>query len=263
MSRISLGITLSMVALVIAIGGIAGYFMPVSGIWSVTDRAYMVLHFFDGRMRVFWITSDRDRFLVRRSLVAGPDLWVEMQPGGRGPSPRRARADAQAPSGWDRPFTARGSQMADQDSPAADEDGWLDRLGPSAVATSFQAAAGARSDRPRTLRPGIAPPSNGDQFPIRIGARNAVPPFGGQWRKGAVIPQPFSAKIEVSYVRMPVWLPVVVLLLQPIRAIVFGPWLRRRRERLNLCLACGYERIGLTEPRCPECGTPHADEVRR
>jgi hypothetical protein len=92
--------------------------------------------------------------------------------------------------------------------------------------------------------------------------------FGGQWR--GRIPLTAANRLggapgvaagiptaEFSFIRMPAWLPVVLLLVQPIRAIIFGPWLWRRRERNHLCLACGYERIGLTEPRCPECGTPH------
>ncbi len=31
---------------------------------------------------------------------------------------------------------------------------------------------------------------------------------------------------------------------------------RRKRKKLGLCLKCGYNLEGLTEPRCPECNTP-------
>ncbi len=31
---------------------------------------------------------------------------------------------------------------------------------------------------------------------------------------------------------------------------------RRKRKKLGLCVKCGYNLKGLTEPRCPECNTP-------
>jgi len=192
MSRISLGITLSIVAIALAVAGMVSFFMPVSGVWAVTDRASMVLHFFDGRVRVFWITSPRERITVIDRSDRGPNLWVHR--------------------------TSRRSGFHEG---------------------------------------GLAAMAERHLFSIRIGARNAVPAFGGQWRSGAVIPRRFAGTIEVSFVRMPFWLPVILLLVQPIQAIVFGPWRRRWRQNRNLCLTCGYERIGLTEPRCPECGTPH------
>jgi len=41
-------------------------------------------------------------------------------------------------------------------------------------------------------------------------------------------------------------------------AITFGTLLKRiMRSRLpGACVQCGYNLRGLTEPRCPECGTP-------
>lgn len=197
---------LAVFAISLAVAGGASLFVPLTGVWAVSGHAAMVFSFFDGRARVFWITSEQLRIEVngiqdgkglRVTPVAGPeDDWSDVV---RQPSPGRG---------------GRGGQQ------------------------------------------------------ISLAPRGAVPAFGGQWRgrlplvptlamggaHGVAASGPVA---ELSYVRMPVWLPTVLLLLQPIRAIIFGPWLWRRRERRNLCLACGYERMGLTEPRCPECGTPH------
>ena len=41
----------------------------------------------------------------------------------------------------------------------------------------------------------------------------------------------------------------------PTIVFIRGPLRRRRRHRKGLCVTCGYNLTGLTEPRCPECGT--------
>ncbi len=41
----------------------------------------------------------------------------------------------------------------------------------------------------------------------------------------------------------------------------FGPYRRRKRKKLGLCVKCGYNLKGLTEQRCPECGTSFAGEL--
>ncbi|MEK7710459.1 MAG: hypothetical protein AAB341_01060 [Planctomycetota bacterium] len=90
---------------------------------------------------------------------------------------------------------------------------------------------------------------------ISIGGFRQVPSFGGSWRSpfGAAMFQPSPGR--VSYVRLPVWLPCLLLLYRPCWAIVHGVRERFRR-RNNLCLKCGYHLKGLIEPRCPECGSP-------
>ncbi len=50
------------------------------------------------------------------------------------------------------------------------------------------------------------------------------------------------------------WALFPLLMILPIIAYIRGPMRRRRRRRLGLCIACGYSLVGLTEPRCPECG---------
>jgi hypothetical protein len=39
-------------------------------------------------------------------------------------------------------------------------------------------------------------------------------------------------------------------------SLLLGVFVVPRRIRPGHCPACGYELRGLTEPRCPECGTP-------
>ena len=73
-------------------------------------------------------------------------------------------------------------------------------------------------------------------------------------------PSPMSMA-SLTIVAIPTW-PILLLL-----AIAPALWLRRfrrlrRRERLGLCLRCGYD-LRATPERCPECGTAVADLRRR
>lgn len=50
--------------------------------------------------------------------------------------------------------------------------------------------------------------------------------------------------------------PIIVLsLLLPLRAVLLKCRRRFRRKR-HQCTGCGYDLTGLSEPRCPECGSP-------
>lgn len=54
---------------------------------------------------------------------------------------------------------------------------------------------------------------------------------------------------------IPLWIPTLLFSLVAWRS--FLPiWNRRKRRKLGLCFNCGYNLRALTEPRCPECGTP-------
>ena len=53
---------------------------------------------------------------------------------------------------------------------------------------------------------------------------------------------------------MPPWVPVVLFATYPTIAFIRGPVRRWRRRKRGLCIHCGYNLTGLTEPRCPECG---------
>jgi hypothetical protein len=54
----------------------------------------------------------------------------------------------------------------------------------------------------------------------------------------------------------PGWTPVVPFSIPPLVAVLRGPVRRHYRRKHGRCARCGYLLTGLTEPRCPECGTP-------
>ncbi len=55
------------------------------------------------------------------------------------------------------------------------------------------------------------------------------------------------------YFKFPLWIPT--LLFAMMFCIAYLPLHRRRkRKKLDLCVKCGYNLKGLSEPRCPECG---------
>jgi len=58
--------------------------------------------------------------------------------------------------------------------------------------------------------------------------------------------------LRIRTLRLPVF-PIAALLLVYPTVVVIR---QRRRRRRNQCLKCGYNLTGLSEPRCPECGTP-------
>jgi hypothetical protein len=62
------------------------------------------------------------------------------------------------------------------------------------------------------------------------------------------------AKWRYATVRLPVWIPVLLLFIHPAIAFVRGPVLRHRRWRRNQCLECGYDVTGSPSGICSECG---------
>lgn len=206
MTRLALGITLSIIAIAIAIAGCISFFHPVGFVCPLAPRAALVTHFFEGRMRLFWITRDDQPIRVTHHW-RGPTIAIV-----------------------------------------------------SRNALTWQ-------DGREVLRDPRRATQDGDLVRINIGDRRGVGAFGGQWRSGSVnqapappgsgigrAPARAGGGLEVSFVRTPMWLPVLLLLLQPVKAIILGPWLTRRRERLNQCIGCGYDLRALPSPRCPECG---------
>ncbi len=87
------------------------------------------------------------------------------------------------------------------------------------------------------------------------------------WLTLATNPQPPPGQ-DIAYVsvRVPIWLLLLLCAAYPAhRAISVIRFSSRRRR--GLCLHCGYDLTGLTEARCPECGTgftlPNAAETDR
>ena len=70
-------------------------------------------------------------------------------------------------------------------------------------------------------------------------------------------PWPLS---PIGATHVPLWIPSALF------AGVLGPTCvgchrRRKRKKLGLCVKCGYNLKGLTEPRCPECGTSFGETM--
>lgn len=86
-------------------------------------------------------------------------------------------------------------------------------------------------------------------------APNGVPAIRWRWVQPAISPQ--SARVEISYVRFPAWLPPIVLLIYP-AAVALQRIGERRRPRLGACPNCGYDLTGNVSGLCSECGEPIA-----
>ncbi len=59
----------------------------------------------------------------------------------------------------------------------------------------------------------------------------------------------------ITGIRMPFWIPVVLLGSYPALAFVRGPLRRWRRGRAGHCRKCGYNLTGNQSGICPECGS--------
>ena len=68
------------------------------------------------------------------------------------------------------------------------------------------------------------------------------------------------SSFSVVFLEVPLWSVFPILGAYPTVVLFRGPIRRLRRRRRGLCLHCGYDVRLLTEPRCPECGTPTENE---
>jgi hypothetical protein len=64
----------------------------------------------------------------------------------------------------------------------------------------------------------------------------------------------FTNRLVDIWLRVRLDVVFFVFAAYPVLAFIRGPLRRWRRHRKGLCLNCGYDLRGLTEPRCPECG---------
>ncbi len=190
MTRFAVNVILASLAIALGTCAIISFFATIMIPVSPIRTEAVFLHFYQGRVRLFWIQSAEDPLSI--SLIgSGPDIRIE-------------------------PYYEWPPLPA-----------W---------------AVGVDIPRHEWFRN------------IQIGGYRTISSWGGAWRTpmksqrfGSVAPC-FS-----TYIRLPAWLPTIVLLYSPIRAIIRG--IRQRyRKRNNLCENCGYHLHALTIPRCPECG---------
>jgi hypothetical protein len=186
-----LNLAMVVLALTLAVLGFVGFFSPVCVPFAVRETDWGVLHFFDGRVRLFWMQS--------------PEAPIVVEPYGYGPS-----------------FRAR---------------------------SKFRELPELPEGEPGPRLPRIEPPVR-----VRIGDRRTVPDFGGRFKWNPVRMSATAPPVQVTYVRMPVWLPVGLLLIMPIQWVRSRVWLKRYRMKRQQCIHCGYSVLHLPEPRCPECG---------
>jgi len=90
-----------------------------------------------------------------------------------------------------------------------------------------------------------------------IGLAHAAPPFAmfglvAFFNMGPLRAQPAFFRADAVF--LVVMLPVSII------GCHRGPGIRAFRHR-GLCRTCGYPLHGLTEARCPECGTPFDREL--
>ena len=123
--------------------------------------------------------------------------------------------------------------------------GWEDRLAsPIAGTHLFSRDGRVVFDQvdyrpPSGWRPQRASPMRVRQFEKR--------PFLLAWSDA-----PYAYRLTVEF---PIWPLCILLCAYPTLTFIRGPLRRYRRRKRGLCVRCGYNLTGLTEPRCPECGT--------
>lgn len=85
---------------------------------------------------------------------------------------------------------------------------------------------------------------------IYVKARRQL--LGVSYNRYESLPNP-PVFVDGWAVAVPFWLLIVLLSAYPMSSFVRGPARKWRRRKRALCVRCGYNLTGLTEPRCPEC----------
>ncbi len=89
---------------------------------------------------------------------------------------------------------------------------------------------------------------------VNIGGYNEVSDFAFTWNTVFRTGVPGFTISRHSYVRFPLWIPALLLIITPIRSAIKGPIIQRRRKKRGECIHCGYNLTGNTTGVCPECG---------
>ena len=66
---------------------------------------------------------------------------------------------------------------------------------------------------------------------------------------------------QMIVVSVPLWMPTFLFASLCFAFLYFPSHGRRKRRELGLCVKCGYNLKGLSEPRCPECNTPFDERL--
>ena len=109
----------------------------------------------------------------------------------------------------------------------------------SAVLPALHAFAGLVYSRDRVEVPSVALPFSPRLF---HGLLSMTPGSGA------------TAGVERTVIGR-LWVPVILFGVWPLLCFFRGPLRRARRRAAGCCLSCGYSLTGLSERRCPECGT--------
>lgn len=90
---------------------------------------------------------------------------------------------------------------------------------------------------------------------INIAAYGRLPDFAFTWNTTIRTAIPGVTLARHGFVRFPLWIPAVLLIITPIRSAIRGPIMQRRRKKRGQCLHCGYNLTGNITGICSECGT--------
>lgn len=217
--------SLVLASLGLAIIGAMSFSRPFVTSIRITSRHWLTGAVYDGRARLFWLTTKDERILdVRRDKGARILITSTCYYGGIPGMAAAAFGHLSTPSTW----INLGSR---QDIP-----GFGGAFRSNLVVTAIQKAKflGQGTDGDRTFDMTVPYPS--------------APPL----------------VITSSYVRAPIAVLVAAMLIYPSLAYIRGPLRERRRRRAGCCLQCGYRLFALTGTKCPECGTdiPSTDATK-
>ncbi len=117
---------------------------------------------------------------------------------------------------------------------------------------------------PMSMPQNTPPPRTRGWFGFEFVKLCVVPPFLQPVRPSTPAGEQFLAECfcNATIVALPLWSIVLIGGAYPFAVLIIAPIRRHRRRKRNECVQCGYSLTGLTEPRCPECGSQVGSAVR-